>query len=99
MIPYAELLNEKQLLTTFISEKAYKDKIREWKLVKNLKRRQRVYMLKMERKRREEEGKATTFFHHGNIVPEAKLYRYSKTVITDPTISGKKQLFILPGHC
>ncbi|MCJ1243600.1 hypothetical protein MMC30_000797 [Trapelia coarctata] len=70
----------------YASEKAYKDKIREWKLVKNLKKRQIIYMLKVARKRRDEEGKETTFFYRGNRVPEGKLRRYSRAVSTNSTI-------------
>jgi len=71
------------------SEKAYKDKIREWRLVKNLKKRQIIYMLKIARKRRDEQGKATTFFYHGNRVPETKMRRYSNAMTTTSTIGSK----------
>lgn len=70
-------------------EKAYKDKIREWQLVKNLKKHQIIYMLKVARKRRAEEGKDTTFFYRGNRVPEEKLRRYSRTMSTSSTIRCK----------
>lgn len=81
--------SEKHLLILDDREKAYKDKIREWRLVKNLKRRQIIYMLKIARKRRDEQGKATTFFYRGNRVPEAKMRRYSNTMTTTSTIDSK----------
>jgi hypothetical protein len=81
--------SEKHLLTLDDREKAYKDKIREWRLVKNLKRRQIIYMLKIARMRRDEQGKATTFFYHGNRVPEAKMRRYSNAMTTIPISDSK----------
>ena len=78
-----------RLLTYATSEKAYKDKIRDWGLNKNLKQRQAVYMLKMAKKRKEEEGKSTTFYYRGNQVSNSKIRRFSKAVDTSSDIVCK----------
>ncbi|MCJ1430803.1 hypothetical protein MMC27_000153 [Xylographa pallens] len=76
----------------FASEKAYKDKLKEWKMSKNLKSRQVKFMLKIARKRKAEEGKETIFAYNGRDIPGGKLQRYNATLSVDSIITSVPSL-------
>ncbi|MCJ1397413.1 hypothetical protein MMC11_000606 [Xylographa trunciseda] len=76
----------------YASEKAYKDKLKEWKMVKNLKLRQVKFMLKMAKKRKEEEGKETVFSYNGRNVPNVRLQRYGDDVSINSIITSVPSL-------
>ncbi|MCJ1316385.1 hypothetical protein MMC15_001706 [Xylographa vitiligo] len=71
---------------------AYKDKLKKWKMSKNLKLRQVKFMLKIAKKRKAEEGKETVFSYNGRGIRGVKLQRYSATISVNSIITSVPSL-------
>ena len=71
-----------------VREKVFKEKLREWGISKNLKKRHYEYMLQVERKRKRD-GKDTKFRYRGEAVESRKLERAGKRIDASSTIYCK----------
>jgi len=56
--------------------KQYKDRLAKWKLTKNIKRDQALWMVQKQQKRKSHEGKDTIFKINGRPVKKAKIERH-----------------------
>ncbi len=79
-ICYTELDIAPPMRTYSVSPRKWKEKLKEWNFEKNLtKNEMKIVVAKAER-RITEEGKDTIFFHHGNIIPPAKVSTWKRRI-------------------
>ncbi|KAE8449299.1 hypothetical protein EG329_008200 [Mollisiaceae sp. DMI_Dod_QoI] len=66
-----EIIEQKHNFTA--SQRKWKMKLKEWNFEKNLSEEDKKIMIAKREKRLRDEGKETTFFHHGIIIPGSKI--------------------------
>ncbi len=90
------------LLVSHSSQRKWKMKLKEWNFEKNLSEEDKKIMIAKREKRLRDEGKETTFFHHGIIIPGSKIdsAKRKKPDQETATISPSAGMStFLPGLC
>ena len=78
-----------------VREKVFKEKLREWGICKNLKKRHYQYMIKVERKRWRE-GKKTMFRYRGEVVESRKLERAGRSTVITHSSTDDCKFYLRP---
>ncbi|KAE8453845.1 hypothetical protein EG329_007621 [Mollisiaceae sp. DMI_Dod_QoI] len=77
---YEKQNNALLMLTSSVNPRKWKEKLKEWNFEKNLSKNEMKIVIAKAERRTTEEGKDTVFFHHGNMIPPAKVSAWKRRV-------------------